>query len=275
VAVALSLHLVEELLSEVEVSTLVGGVDECVVRKVVGLSLVLLAHCLVDQLALLQLAVEVEHLEDGGVEDGVHADALVVHHPLLGLSSTSEVLVLDACFQQSALGEFVHFDLEFGHLDVEDLETLVQFSFLPLGLDQDTECHLVRLHLRVEHQLLDFHSFIHVVLAYCHVHYAIVEHAVDLQLVRCQFVQPAEYIFVGFLFWNPACLFFHALDQSRLGLLIGLQIATLHLFVKIVCQLKLVQVNAQIHQRVIGLLAGIELLQFHFFDQFQRRVEIL
>jgi len=160
VAVALSLHLVEELLSEVEVSTLVGGVDECVVRKVVGLGLVLLAHCLVDQLALLQLAVEVEHLENGGVEDGVHADALVVHHPLLGLSSTSEVLVLDACFQQSALGEFVHFDLEFGHVDVEDLEALVEFSFLPLGLDQDTECHLVRLHLRVEHQLLDFHSFI-------------------------------------------------------------------------------------------------------------------
>jgi len=54
-----------------------------------------------------------------------------------------------------------------------------------------------------------------------------------------------------------------------------LQIATLHLFVEIVGQLKLVQVNAQVHQRVLGLLAGIELLQFHFFDQFQCRVEIL
>lgn len=65
VAVAFTLHLVEELLCEVEVSTLVGGVDESVVGKVVGLGLVLLAHGLIDQLALLQLAVEVEHLEDG------------------------------------------------------------------------------------------------------------------------------------------------------------------------------------------------------------------
>jgi len=65
VAVALSLHLVEELLSEVKVSTLVGGVNESVVGKVVWLGLVLFAHGLIDQLALLQLAVEVEHLEDG------------------------------------------------------------------------------------------------------------------------------------------------------------------------------------------------------------------
>lgn len=54
-----------------------------------------------------------------------------------------------------------------------------------------------------------------------------------------------------------------------------MQIATLHLFVEIVGQLKLVQVNAQVHQRVVGLLAGIKLLQLHFFDQFQCGVEVL
>lgn len=188
VPVSIGSHLLEEFLCELEIAALVCGVDQSVVREVVGVCLVTLAHGLVDQLALLKSSVQVEHLQHGGVEDGVHLDALVLHHSLLHDFAGVDVLILNTGFQKCSIGEFVYFNLTLDHVDVKDFHAFLDIALVSVGFDQDTKGDLVGLNTLLKHQVVDFQSFRDVSVHDAHVHDAVIQHAVNCDIVCLQLV---------------------------------------------------------------------------------------
>lgn len=194
-------------------------------------------------LALLESAVEVEQLEHGRVEDRVHLDAGVLQHALLDFLGLAHVFVFNAGFEQGPLGELVDFHLALHHVDVEDFHALFDVALVALGLYQYAECDLVGFDLFGDHEVLDLEGLEHVALHNAHVHDAVLEHAVDCDLVGLQFVQPTEDSQLGLAGRYLAGLLLHALDHGRLGLLVGSQPTRAHLLEQLLGEVVLVQVD--------------------------------
>lgn len=140
----------------------------------------------------------------------------------------SDVLVLDARFQQRSVGVLVDLNFELNHLDVEYFHALLDVALVALGFDEDAEGDLIRLHVVLQQQFLHLESLGDVVVHNTHVHYAIVQYAVHLQVLGLEVVQPAEDQRVCLGLGNPPRLLLHALDHRRVGLLVCGESGGLH-----------------------------------------------
>lgn len=146
---------------------------------------------------------------------------------------------------------------------------------IAVGFDQNSKGDLVRFDLFRHHEVVDLEGLGDVAIHDAHVHDAVVEHAVHFNVVGLQFVQPSEDLHIRLAGGDVAGLLFHALDHSGVGVLVCGESTCSHLLKERTSQFVLVEVDTQIYQSIVGLLARLESVFLHLFDQFQRGSQVL